>query len=74
MSKYQYYEFHAIDRPLTKAEQEMLRGTSLKTLLRRHALLERDKALNYCLIAGAQYLALSRSSNSGFPPIPAFSN
>jgi len=28
MSEYQYYEFQAIDRPLTKAEQEMLRGLS----------------------------------------------
>ncbi|WP_419910283.1 hypothetical protein [Hoeflea sp.] len=28
MSEYQYYEFQAIDRPLTKAEQEMLRALS----------------------------------------------
>jgi hypothetical protein len=28
MSEYQYYEFQAIDRPLTKSEQEMLRGLS----------------------------------------------
>jgi len=28
MSEYQYYEFQAIDRPLAKAEQEMLRGLS----------------------------------------------
>jgi len=28
MSEYQYYEFQAIDRPLTEAEQEMLRGLS----------------------------------------------
>jgi len=30
MSEYQYYEFQAIDRPLTKAEQEMLRGLSTR--------------------------------------------
>ena len=28
MSEYQYYEFQAIDRPLTKGEQDMLRGLS----------------------------------------------
>jgi hypothetical protein len=30
MSEYQYYEFQAIDRPLTKADQEMLRGLSTR--------------------------------------------
>ena len=30
MSEYQYYEFQAIDRPLTKAEQEMLRALSTR--------------------------------------------
>lgn len=30
MSEYQYYEFQAIDRPLTNAEQEMLRGLSTR--------------------------------------------
>jgi|TARA_R110000772_G_scaffold205498_2_gene315867 hypothetical protein len=30
MSEYQYYEFQAIDRPLTKAEREMLRGLSTR--------------------------------------------
>ncbi len=30
MSEYQYYEFLAVDRPLTKAEQERLRGLSTR--------------------------------------------
>lgn len=30
MSEYQYYEFQAVDRPLAKAEQEMLRGLSTR--------------------------------------------
>ena len=30
MSEYQYYEFQAVDRPLTKAEREMLRGLSTR--------------------------------------------
>ena len=30
MSEYQYYEFQVIDRPLTKAEQEMLRDLSTR--------------------------------------------
>lgn len=30
MSEYQYYEFQAVDRPLTKAEQEMLRDLSTR--------------------------------------------
>ena len=28
MSEYQYYEFLALDRPLTYGEQELLRGIS----------------------------------------------
>ena len=28
MSEYQYYEFLALDRPLTYSEQELLRGIS----------------------------------------------
>lgn len=30
MSEYQYYEFQAVDRPLTRAEQDMLRGLSTR--------------------------------------------
>lgn len=30
MSEYQYYEFQTVDRPLTKAEQEMLRSLSTR--------------------------------------------
>ena len=30
MSEYQYYEFQAVDRPLTKADQETLRGLSTR--------------------------------------------
>ena len=31
MSEYQYYEFQAVDRPLTDADRKMLRGIKRRT-------------------------------------------